>query len=104
MKLFNNILIEKTPDIIEFRAYLAQFIGWNDKRDFIQLSNDIENHINNEVTFDSDMFDFILNDIEFVKIKEVLKKFKILPGKIYKLKYLYVLDPTMPSAFKLFRA
>ena len=83
MKLFNNILIEKTPDIIEFRAYLAQFIGWNDKRDFIQLSNDIENHINNEVTFDSDMFDFILNDIEFVIIKEVLKKFKILPGKIY---------------------
>ena len=83
MKILNNLLIQKTPDIIELRAYLAQFIGYNDKRDFIQLSFDIENYINKNLTSEIDIFDFILNDIELEKINEVLKEFDILPEKIY---------------------
>ncbi len=83
MKILNNILIQKTPDIIELRAYLAQFIGRTDKRDFIQLSFDIENYIDNNLTFETDIFDFVLNDIELEKINEVLKEFDILPEKIY---------------------
>lgn len=35
--------------------YLAQFIGYNDKRDFIQLSFDIENYIHKNLTSEIDI-------------------------------------------------
>lgn len=83
MKIINNILVQKDPDTIELRAYLGQVIGFIDKRDFIQLSFIIENYILNEFNIETDIFDFILNDLEIEQIKKILTKFDLLPEKIY---------------------
>jgi hypothetical protein len=83
MKIINNILVQKSPDTIELRAYLGQIIRFTDKRDFITLSFEIENYILNEFNFETNIFDFILNDLEIEQIKKILTKFDLFTEKIY---------------------
>jgi hypothetical protein len=83
MRLIKNFLVEKKPDSIELRAYLTQFIGFIDKRDFIPLSIEIQEYIETTYELESDIFDFIFNQCDDQVISSVLEKFNIFPEKVY---------------------
>lgn len=83
MKTIRQFLVEKKPDNLELRAYLAQFVGFTDKRNFIPLSVEISDYIETTYEIESDIFDFIFNLCDDQDLLSILEKFSIIPEKVY---------------------
>ena len=83
MRIINGFLVEKAPDALELRAFLCQFIGITDKRNFISISLEIQEHIDSKYSYDNDIFEFILNKCPEQDITAILEQFEILPKILY---------------------